>query len=212
MGAEAAGLGEQLDRAEPVLGDALLDLARLLAGVHVQRQFLARRVGAELLEPVARAGAHGVGGKPDPHAYRPYCLELHEVVSGRRLSKAVEPAAPVGGEQEHELDPSLGGSLDGSVRLGQPEVMELADRRVAGGPHLPVDVDVVGTNPFRRQPGGQVQHGIPPPPEVLPLDAAAQGPLEAMAVGVHKPRQRERFRHLRILSAWLPARCPRNWR
>ena len=34
-GAEAARLGQQLDRSQPVLGDTLLDLARLLAGVDV---------------------------------------------------------------------------------------------------------------------------------------------------------------------------------
>ena len=40
--AEAAGLREQLDRPQAVLGEALLDLARLLVGVHVQRQAVAR--------------------------------------------------------------------------------------------------------------------------------------------------------------------------
>ena len=64
--AEAAGPGEQLDRPHAVLGEALLDLARLLVGVHVQRQALGRGVAADLLEPVGRAGADGVGG--DAHA------------------------------------------------------------------------------------------------------------------------------------------------
>ena len=66
--AEAAGTGEQLDRPAAVLGQALLDLARLLARVDVERQPLGRRVAPELLEPVARAGADGVGGEPDPDA------------------------------------------------------------------------------------------------------------------------------------------------
>ena len=35
--AEATRLGEELDRSEPVLGDALLDLAGLLVGVDVER-------------------------------------------------------------------------------------------------------------------------------------------------------------------------------
>ena len=69
--AETAGLRQQLDRPQTVLGEALLDLARLLVGVHVQRQRLARRVGAELLQPVAGAGAHGVGGEADAHAGGP---------------------------------------------------------------------------------------------------------------------------------------------
>src|SRR5437667_197357 len=52
---EAAGLREQLDWTQAVLGDALLDLARLLVGVHVQRQRLRRRVRSEFFQPLARA-------------------------------------------------------------------------------------------------------------------------------------------------------------
>ena len=63
--AEAAGAGEQLDRADAVLEQALLDLARLLAGVDVEDEALALGVAAELLEPVAGAGADGVGGNAD---------------------------------------------------------------------------------------------------------------------------------------------------
>src|SRR4029079_11564845 len=60
--AEAPGGREQLDWPDAVLGEALLDLARLLARVDVEREALAlRRLGGRL-EPVARAGAHGVGG------------------------------------------------------------------------------------------------------------------------------------------------------
>ena len=39
---EAAGAGEQLDRAAAVLGEALLDLFRLLVGVDVQRELVSR--------------------------------------------------------------------------------------------------------------------------------------------------------------------------
>ena len=49
MRAEAAGTGEQLDRPAAVLGEALLDLARLLVGVDVQRQ--------AVLDGVARRSA-----------------------------------------------------------------------------------------------------------------------------------------------------------
>src|SRR5262249_19532702 len=41
---EAAGSLEQLDRPDAVLGQALVDLPRLLVGVHVQRQALGRGV------------------------------------------------------------------------------------------------------------------------------------------------------------------------
>ena len=51
--AEAAAAREQLDRPQPVLGEALLDLAWLLVGVDVERQPFALRVGADLLEPSA---------------------------------------------------------------------------------------------------------------------------------------------------------------
>ena len=134
-----------------MLRHALLDLTWLLVGVHMQRELLARRVGAELLEPDARASADGVGGEADTHAGGPNRLELHEVVGGRALPEAFEPSAPVGREQEHELDPGFGGSLDGRVCLGQPEVVKLADSRVSGGHHLPVDRDVVRSHALRGQ-------------------------------------------------------------
>ena len=64
VAAEAAGSLEQLDRPAAVLGEALLDLARLLARVHVERQPLGRRVASELLEPVAQARAGRSGAMP----------------------------------------------------------------------------------------------------------------------------------------------------
>ena len=72
---EAAAVGEELDRANAVLGEALLDLARLLVGVDVQRQLVLRRVAAELLEPVPRTGANGVGGNADADARVAQLLE-----------------------------------------------------------------------------------------------------------------------------------------
>ena len=68
--AEAALACEQLDRAQAVLGEALLDLARLLVGVHVQRQVVLGGVPPELAQRVGRAGAHGVGGDADADARR----------------------------------------------------------------------------------------------------------------------------------------------
>ena len=61
---EAPGLREQLDGPQAVLGQALLDLARLLVCVDVEDEALACAVGADLLEPLARAGADGVGASP----------------------------------------------------------------------------------------------------------------------------------------------------
>src|SRR4029077_4508990 len=54
--AEATARVEQLDRPDPVLGEALPRSAGLLVGVHVQRQRLCHGVATELLEPVAWAG------------------------------------------------------------------------------------------------------------------------------------------------------------
>ena len=101
---EAAAVGEELDRADAVLGEALLDLARLLVGVHVERQLVLVRVAAELFEPVARAGAHGVGGDADADACAAQLLELAEIGGDRLLPEAVDAAARVRDVEEDELD------------------------------------------------------------------------------------------------------------
>ena len=62
--AQAACTPEKLDRPDAVLLDALVDLARLLVGVDVEWQALPLGIGADLLEPVGRAGADGVGAQP----------------------------------------------------------------------------------------------------------------------------------------------------
>ena len=77
--AEAAASGEQLDRPAAVLRQALLDLARLLVGVHVEDELLGVGVAADLLEPVARACADGVGGDPDATPSLAQALDLAEV-------------------------------------------------------------------------------------------------------------------------------------
>ena len=78
--AEAAGAVEQLDRAAAVLGEALLDLPRLLVRMDVQRQTFGLRVAADLLEPVPRAGAHGVGGEADADAVGSQRFQLGEIL------------------------------------------------------------------------------------------------------------------------------------
>ena len=66
---QAAAVCEQLDRAAAVLGEALLDLSRLLAGVNMERQRLVLPVASDLLEPVARTRAHGVGSEADRDSF-----------------------------------------------------------------------------------------------------------------------------------------------
>ena len=69
-------------------------------------------------------------------------LDLAQVRGDGRLAHAVEPAALVGDVEEHDRDPGVGGRLCGGERLRGAEVVELADRRVAGGEHLAVDLGV----------------------------------------------------------------------
>jgi hypothetical protein len=93
--AEATGFRKQLDGAETMLGDALLDLPRLLVRVHVERQLVLLRVRTELLQPVARAGANGVGGDPDADARSAQLLEPSQVLTDGRLPEALDPAPRV---------------------------------------------------------------------------------------------------------------------
>ena len=68
--AEAAAPRQELYRPQAVLGEALLDLSRLLVGVHVQWERLSLGIRADLLEPVGGTGPDGVGGDTDarsPH-------------------------------------------------------------------------------------------------------------------------------------------------
>ena len=126
--AEAACAGEQLDRPDAVLRDALLDLARLLVGVHVQRQLFALGVRAELLEPVGGTRAHGVGRDTDAHARRAQLLELLEVRGDRLLPETVDPTARVRDVEQHELHARSCCRLGGRAPLREPEVVELTDR------------------------------------------------------------------------------------
>src|SRR6185436_7410506 len=95
QGTQTARVGEQLDGAYAVLREALLDLARLLAGVDVQDDPLGGCVTAELDEPVAGARSDGVGGESDGDTPAAEPLDLLEIRGDRRLPHAVEPAARV---------------------------------------------------------------------------------------------------------------------
>jgi hypothetical protein len=170
---EAAGAVEKLDRATAVRREALLDLARLLGGVDVQRQTGIARVACELLEPVGRAGADGVGGDADADSLGPERLQLPQLVDRRLLAHPREAAARVGGEQEHELDPGLGGRLGSGARLVEPEVVELPDRGVAGRDHLPVGRRVERADAGRCLLFRLGEHRLPPRPEVAAPGAAA---------------------------------------
>ena len=173
---QAAARVEQLDRPHTVLGEALLDLSRLLVGVDVQRQLVLGGVASELLEPVTGTCADGVGGDADPDPAVPQLLELAEILGHRLLAEAVDPAARVGDVEEDELDSGLRGRLGRRARLLEPEVVELADRGVAGGAQLAVDVHVL---PYGRAPASDAaasssmvsRHAQKSPPSVRPRSA-----------------------------------------
>ena len=189
--AEAAGAIEQLDGPDPVLGDALLDLAGLLVGVDVERQPFGTRVAPDLLQPLGRARPHGVGGDADPDPAPAELLDLLEVRGRGFLAEAGETSARVGGEEQGQRDAGLVRGLRGGECLVEPEVVELPDRRVAGGAHLGIGLDVLGAHGLRRLAFRLGEHHFAPGPEIAALGAPAQTALEPVRVGVDEPRQRQ---------------------
>ena len=194
--AEAARLGEELDRPQAVLGEALLDLARLLVGVDVEHEALALGVAADLLEPVARARADGVGGEPDAGARLPQRLDLAQVVRGRGLPEALDARRARrrrgGGRarrppraRPRRPPPPPRARRSGTRR--RPCTRPRASRRTS--PRRP------RPDMSRGQAPGQVQHGLAPGPEVPALDLSAQRALEGVAVRVDEPWEPERSLH-----------------
>src|SRR5262249_14843419 len=113
---------------------------------------------------------------------------------------------------QHELDARLDGSLGRRTSLLEPEVVELTDRRVAGGAQLAVDVHVLAPDALRRLPGRELEHRLAPRPEVAAFDAPAQRPLERVAVRVDEAGDPRQLGHTRILSTWRLAPCRRRSR
>ena len=128
-------------------------------------------------------------------------LELRRGTSATEsCRKRGDAAAEVAGVEADERDAGLGGGLGGGARLVEPEVVELADRRVAVRAQLAVDLDVLAPDLGDGHRLGERDHLVAPGPEVAAAGAAAERALERVAVGVHEARDRER-RHRRILSA-----------
>src|SRR4051812_45611353 len=204
---EAARPVEQLDWAHAVLGDALLDLAGLLVGVHVERQLLRLRIAADLLEPAGRHRANRVRSEPDGDATSTQVLDLPQVLGCRALAKAGETAALIRSEEDHEGDACLRRRLRSGERLLEAEIVELADRRVARRAELAVDGHILPTHQLGRLALGLGQHSLAPSPEVATLAAPPQSTLKAMAVGVDESRQGEGGGHGRILSTPMATRA-----
>jgi hypothetical protein len=195
--AEAAAVGEELDRPETVLGEALFDLARLFVCVDVQGQFVFGRVSAKLFEPVTGARPNGVGGNADPDACRAQLFEAAQVFGDGLLPETVDAAARIGDVEQNDLDLRVRGRLRSSVRFGQAEIVELADGGVAGVPQLPVDPGIALPDQSWCLTPGQVQHGLAPRPEVGALRPPTESPLEGMRMGVDKTGELESGRHAR---------------
>ncbi len=196
---ETAARVEQLDRPQTVLGEALLDLTRLLVGVDVQRQPVVRGVAAELLEPRARAGADGVGGNPDPDSLGAQLLDLGDVRGNRVLPETLQTAARIGDVKEDKLDSRLGRSVGRGMGLREPEVVELADGGVPGRAQLAIDLRIARSHPFRGLTLCELEHRLAPRPEIGAFGPPAQRPLERVAVRVDEARDPRRLLHARIL-------------
>ena len=191
-----------------MLVEALLDLARLLVCVNVQRQSLVFGVAADLPEPVGRAGADGVGGEADPDAAPAQVLDLIQVLGRGGLAEAREPASRIRGVEEHELDARGLGGFGRGQRLLEAEVVELADGGVAGRAHLAVDELVAGADALGGLLVRQGEHGVAPGPEVAALGTASQRALEGMAVRVDEAGNRQPVRHGRDrISLPVTSRC-----
>ena len=193
--AEAAAVGEELDRAHAVLGEGLLELTRLLVRVDVERESFGVGVAAELDEPLSRTGTHRVGGDPDRDPSAAERLELLDVGRDGRLPHALEPAARVRHVEAHEADPGRLGCLGGGESRVEAEVVELADGREARCPHLTVRRGVELEHRLGRLRSRLREHSLAPCPEVAAGRPSAKGALERVAVGVDKPGQRRRSRH-----------------
>src|SRR5215210_796434 len=143
-----------------MLGDALVDLPRLLVGVDVDNEVAPGGVAADLLEPVARAGADGVGGEADANALAGEVLDPAQIPGRRALAEAVEPAAAVSGVEEDELDSRRVGGL------GDREVVELADGGPAVREHLAVHALVALAHARGGLGSRELEHRLAPAPEV----------------------------------------------
>src|SRR5918994_2264638 len=183
-GAEKAGLGQEPNRAHPVLSLALLDLARLLAGVDVEGQLVAVGVNAYLLQPPSRHGPDAVSGDPDLEErsplLRPPPERLHpfQETPYLRVPKTGDAAPGVADREENEpYARFLCGhrcrfSERVRVLVGLPiravvDVVELGDARVAAREHLAVAVpahlaDGAGIEALR-----QGVHPLSPGPEIV---------------------------------------------
>src|SRR3954454_10284335 len=157
-----------------MLREALVDLPWLLVRVDVERQPVLVRIPAELGQRLGRAGPDGVGGDTDPHAARPQCLQVVEVLRDRRLPEPWAPAAQITGVEADEGDSRLRRGFGGRLGLRPAQVVELTHRGVAVASELSVDLEVLAADLLDREGFRQGDHLPAPGPEVTAARAAAQ--------------------------------------
>jgi CDP-diacylglycerol--glycerol-3-phosphate 3-phosphatidyltransferase len=148
-----------------------------------------------------------VGGDADRNAAAAQVLNLAQVLRHGLLSKAGQAAASVCGQEHDDADPGLLRSLHRRKRFVEAEVVELADRGVARGAELAVDVNVLSTDELGGLALRLGKHELTPGPEVRAPGPAAQRALEAVAVSVDEAREAESFGHGRILSTLMATRA-----
>ena len=234
--AEKARAVQQLDRRAAVLGVALVHLAALLVRVHVSHEPLAVGIPGDGLQPRGRHGTDAVRGDTDmdsappgrPFAQRVDALQerLDAGVAEASLPRrgrevaAVPAAAVVGGGQQHDLEPLLGGGLgEGEshrvrVVVGRAvgpvvHVVELADGAVARGGHLGVGATGDLAHRRRVEGGREPEHRVAPRPEVVgavrgrrrPFPRAAQVALERVRVRVGYRRDLSEAGHAPVSSS-----------
>ncbi len=196
---EATGPVEQLDRPQPVLGEAFLDFARLLVGVDVERQLVSARVLTDSFEPVRRARSNGVGSDTDARA-RAELLDLLEVRVDRRPAKTVEPTARVCRVEQDDANAGFLRGVHSGERFVEAEVVKFPHGRVAGRTQLAVHVDVLATDRIGCVALGLGEHEVAPPPEVGAAGAPAQRALERVTVRIDETRQGKPFHDAGIFA------------
>ena len=201
---------QPLDRPRTTDGEAILHLADLFGDVDVHAR-VARQRGDHFGDRLRRDGAQAVQGATDAQGLvllRAQCLRQAQVgidiVSEAPLALDQRPAIEAAGHVQHRqqghADAGIARRGDqrlrhrGRIRIRRAvgrvmQVMELADRRVAGFEHLDVKLRGYRMQRFRIEARGHAVHGFAPGPEAvrgigLALGESGHRALEGMRVQV----------------------------
>ena len=225
---------QPFDRPRGAPGEAVLDLKLLLGHMNMDRRRAVAGVERRhrLAEKLGRHRPQAVQGDADTHIRVVAITRQQAVDQGHEIIRPMEETALAGaglGAAETAMGVEHGqmGDAD-SRRFGrrdQPmghfprvvvgravravvQVMELADRRIAGFEHLHVELGGDGLHMVRREPLDEAVHDLAPAPETVAagsgaLGEAGHGALEGMAVqvrhaGNHRAGQAHRVARLGV--------------